>query len=382
MTSCRNYKAPFNKATEGKHPFVDKTLFIKDLADSGEICLITRPHGFGKSFSLDMLRAYLDKNRERMPFFQKTAIWSCGDKYREMQGAYPVIYFPFGGVCGYNWEQAKSSLQTAILAAAMTLFKVRKPRGENTLYWNMICKILEGTASWLEYENSLKAMTALLHASGGRKPVVLVDEYDSVLQAGMQHGYCNEALDFITHFLSAGLKSNSRNISFAVITGTLPALSNSSYGGANNINVHTITDFKYSRYFGFTPEEVKELLKEAGHEDKYEEVFNWYGGYTYSGTLFRPESVIRYIQSGCVPHNFGSSCPYDIEDKDTLAELLSGKSISALLSQDCLCNPGSTDIWSCLAHEGYLVPAIGCLPRCVSLFVPNEEARQNLASKI
>lgn len=214
--------------------------------------------------------------------------------------------------------------------------------------------------------------------------MVLIDSYDDVLREGARFGYYNEALDFITHFLSSGLKSNSENISFAVITGTLPALSNGTYGGANNISVYTVTDSKYSRYFGFTPDEVKALLKAAGHEEKYDEARRWYGGYTCSediGELFRPESVIRYIIDGCTPHNHGSPT-YAIKDKAVLTDLHSGKSVSARIAQSGLYDPDSNDIWSRLAHEGYLVPSNGTIPGCVSLSVPNEEARLNLKAGI
>ena len=63
----------------------------------------------------------------------------------------------------------------------------------------------------------------------------------------------------------------------------------------NNFNVFSITDMDFDEYFGFTDEEVKEILAYYGLEENYEIVKDWYDGYRFGNSqVYCPWDVICY----------------------------------------------------------------------------------------
>lgn len=101
------------------------------------------------------------------------------------------------------------------------------------------------------------------------------------------------------NLFSGGLKDN-KHLTYDFLTGILRVAKESIFSGLNNLTINSILDGKYSEYFGFTAEEVKEMARYYKAEDKYDEICAWYDGYKFGNTeIFNPWSVINYFRNDC-----------------------------------------------------------------------------------
>ncbi|MBK9258251.1 MAG: AAA family ATPase [Polyangiaceae bacterium] len=114
--------------------------------------------------------------------------------------------------------------------------------------------------------------------------LILIDEYDTPIQAGYTHGYFDEIVPFIRNLLSAALKDNVALFK-GVLTGILYVLRDNMFSGLNNIRVHSMMSSQYATSFGFTEDEVAAIVEPA----HVEEVRAWYNGYIFGG----PSSTTR-----------------------------------------------------------------------------------------
>ena len=229
-------------------------------------------------------------------------------------------------------------------------------------------ELAKGTASAAEYQLSLQTLSALLHKHYGEKAIIIIDEYDTPIQQGHSCGFYQETVEFMRNFFSGGLKDN-YHLAYGFLTGILRVAKESIFSGLNNLVVNTILEEPYSSYFGFTKEEVRQLLEYYGHGDKYDEVCEWYDGYLFGDTeIFNPRSVINYVSENCFPKAFWQSTgSNDIigeivgaaNDKivENLYRLLSGKTVTSYIDTGVIYpevqqNPYS--VFSFLLIAGYL----------------------------
>ena len=86
---------------------------IKDFIDERPmVTLFTRPRRFGKTLNMDMLRTYFEKSdKDTSVYFQDKKIWACGQKYRDYQGKYPVIFLTFKDVKFDTWEETFAAIR-------------------------------------------------------------------------------------------------------------------------------------------------------------------------------------------------------------------------------------------------------------------------------
>ncbi|MCD8205338.1 MAG: AAA family ATPase, partial [Clostridia bacterium] len=286
--------------------FVDKSLLIKDLIDTrSKVTLITRPRRFGKSLNLSMIQTFFEKTEEdNSVYFNGLKIWECGEKYRAEQGKYPVIYMNLKGPSGSSWDELYSDIKNEIVHEY-----TRHPE----LYGNVEIleaplyeRIVNGTGSDSDYKESLRFLCELLHKFYGVKPIILMDEYDHPIQEAVNVRYYDEAIEFFKSFLSNALKDN-KSLSFAVIMGITRVSKEGIFSGLNNLDVSTVLTDEYSRYFGFTEEEVDKILEDYGYLDKKSEVREWYNGYRFGKDMtgiYNPWSVIKYVKAGCDPRPY------------------------------------------------------------------------------
>ena len=168
-------------------------------------------------------------------------------------------------------------------------------------------------------------------------------------------------------------------------------------------------DNRYSEYFGFTPEEVKEIARYYHAEEKYEEICAWYDGYRFGDSeIFNPWSVINYFRSYCQPKAFWQSTGSNEIIGELLANagddiyerlnvLLQGESFLTYIDTGVIYpqirnNPSS--VYSFLLVAGYLKavkvePAFSgdymcevALPNQEIAFVYNKEILQKLTNII
>ncbi|MCD8294354.1 MAG: ATP-binding protein [Clostridia bacterium] len=353
--------------------YVDKTLLIKDLIDRGsEVTLFTRPRRFGKSLNLSMIRSFFEKTDEDTSvYFKDKKIWQCGSKYTSEQGTYPVIYLNFKDMKKSTWEETLAGLKMIIAvqyAKFGNLVRNTKLEEIHRILYDSISR-MEATQAILE--GALQELTEIIKLATKKMPVVLIDEYDAPIQSGYANGFYNEAISFMRNFLSSGLKTNV-NISFAVLTGVLRVSKESIFSSLNNVNVYSVLNERFSEYFGFTKEEVKELLSYYGCADAYDDVANWYDGYLFgSHDMFNPLSVLMFLEEGVLDVHWGNSSDTGLIGKMLLSassnikkkirDLMDGKSVYVPINENIVYPKlmQGSNIFSLLLMSGYLKPDKG-----------------------
>ncbi len=359
----------FKKAIT-EYYYVDKTLLIKDFLDTKpQVSLFTRPRRFGKTLSMDMLRVFFEKtNEDTSRFFKNTKIWNCKGNYMAYQGQYPVIFFTFKDVKSKTWKDTLDKIIKLISMEYLRHNELENSKKLNDYEKLQYRKIANGEASEIDYQMSLQLLSLFLFKHYEKECVIIIDEYDTPIQQGHTCGFYNETIDFMRSFFSGGLKDNSC-LAYGFLTGILRVAKESIFSGLNNIKINSILDNEYSQYFGFTKDEVKELLAYYSYDDKYDEVCKWYDGYLFGNTeIFNPWSVINYVAEKCFPQAFWlSTGSNDIigeivanatnETIENLHKLLIGEQVTTYIDTSVIypeINKNPYSIYSFLLVAGYL----------------------------
>jgi len=279
--------------------YVDKTLLIKDLLDAKpQVSLFTRPRRFGKTLNMDMLRVFFEKTEEDTSvYFKDKKIWSCGEDYQRHQGKYPVVFVSFKDVKYDSWDETLSKIKEIIRAEFDRHSELMNSDKLSTYNKEKYVEILNGTANEVAFSSSLGILTELLYKHHGIKPVLIIDEYDVPVQQGYSKKFYQDVISFLRNLFSNALKDN-YNIEYAFMTGILRVAKESIFSGMNNLKIDSILDSRYSQYFGFTKEEVSELLANYRAKGKMREVCEWYDGYYFGkAEIFNPWSVLNYVDN-------------------------------------------------------------------------------------
>lgn len=298
----------FKSATTNYY-YVDKTLMIRDFLDAKPmVSLFTRPRRFGKTLNMDMLRVFFEKTAENTSiYFKDKQIWRCGEYYTKHQGQYPVIFLTFKDVKCSTWSETFQKIRKII-----SLEFIRHEELENSTKLSSYEKeqyhLLAGeSANEIDYQMSLQLLSLLLHKHYGKECIIIIDEYDTPIQQGHICDFYLKTINFMRNLFSGGLKDNP-HLAFGFLTGILRVAKESIFSGMNNLKINSILDSDYSSYFGFTKNEVIDMLQYYGYENKYQEICEWYDGYRFGNTeIFNPWSVINYIADKCFPKAFWQS---------------------------------------------------------------------------
>ena len=371
--------------------YIDKTLMIRDFIDERPmVSLFTRPRRFGKTLNMDMLRTFFEKTGEDTSvYFRDKLIWSCGKKYRDYQGKYPVIFLTFKDVKCETWEETRDLISKLIRQEFRRHSELSaSEKLTNPDYYQ---RIVTDQAEENDYMMSLLYLSQMLDEHYGTAPVIIIDEYDTPIQQGYSKGFYDQVILFMRNLFSGGLKDN-KHLSFGFLTGILRVAKESIFSGLNNLAINSILDDKYSQYFGFTAEEVRELAHYYKADDKFEEICAWYDGYRFGSTeIFNPWSVINYFRNNCQPRAYWQSTGSNEIIGEILAEadgdiyqrlnaLLQGQSFLTYIDTGVIypqikSNPSS--IYSFLLVAGYLKilrsdPSFGSDYMC-EIALPNKE---------
>ena len=348
--------------------YIDKTLMIRDFLDEMPmVSLFTRPRRFGKTLNMDMLRTFFEKTEEDTSvYFRNRKIWACGQKYRDHQGKYPVIFITFKDVKCKTWPETFDLISRLIQMEYRRHAELADSSANADI--DFYQKIVAQQASENETMLSLMMLSKMLHEYHGIEPIIIIDEYDTPIQQGHSCGFYDDVVLFIRNLFSGAFKDN-RHLKYGFLTGILRVAKESIFSGLNNLKINSILDNRYSEYFGFTPDEVREMADYYSASDKYEEICAWYDGYLFGKTeIFNPWSVINYFSNECVPGAFwlstgsneiiGEILAYaDEETYERLYALMQGKSFLTYIDTSVIYpqiqkNPSS--IYSFLLVAGYL----------------------------
>lgn len=376
--------------------YVDKTLLIRDLIDDHNmVTLFTRPRRFGKTLAINTIKTFFEKTDEDTSrYFTDRKIWQCGDKYCALQGKYPVIMLTFKDVKYNSWEESMEAIRLVVKDEYKRHPELAESTVLDTDARNYIDRMERGDLSGVELQRSLLNLTHMLSLHHDSKVVILIDEYDTPIQQGYSRGFYKEIISFMRNFLSGGLKDNT-DLAFGVLTGIMRVSKENLFSGLNNPMVNTVLDDKYSGYFGFTEDEVREMAAYYRRPEAMNEIRFWYDGYRFGNTeIYNPWSVTNYFASG------GQAKPYwaNTSDNEIIREILTGltpeiaddlarvmqdEEVHASLDMEVVyprMTDGNDTIFSFLLLAGYLTPAdrpeeteIGTF---ASLRLPNAEIRR------
>lgn len=359
----------FKSATTNYY-YVDKTLLIRDFLNAiPMVSLFTRPRRFGKTLNMDMLRVFFEKTPDDTSiYFKDKYIWQCGDYYTKHQGQYPVIFLSFKDVKCSSWQETFQKISKLISLEFMRHSELESSSVLSSYEKEQYHRFASENINEVDCQMGLQLLSLLLHKHYDKECVIIIDEYDTPIQQGHLCDFYNEIVDFMRNFFSGGLKDNP-HLAFGFLTGILRIAKESIFSGMNNLKTNSILDNNYSSYFGFTNEEVRDMLAYYDYEDKYQEICEWYDGYRFGNSeIFNPWSVINYISDQCFPKAFwqstgsndiigeiiGTATP---EINENLYKLFCGNTVTTYVDTSVIYpevqnNPNS--IYSFLLVAGYL----------------------------
>lgn len=298
----------FKSATTNYY-YVDKTLLIRDFLNAiPMVSLFTRPRRFGKTLNMDMLRVFFEKTPEDTSiYFKDKYIWQCGDYYTKHQGQYPVIFLSFKNVKCSSWQETFQKISKLISLEFMRHNELESSSALSSYEKEQYHRFASENINEVDCQMGLQLLSLLLHKHYDKECVIIIDEYDTPIQQDHLCDFYNEIVDFMRNFFSGGLKDNP-HLAFGFLTGILRVAKESIFSGMNNLKTNSILDNNYSSYFGFTNEEIRDMLVYYDYEDKYQEICEWYDGYRFGNSkIFNPWSVINYISDQCFPKAFWQS---------------------------------------------------------------------------
>ena len=368
----------FDKVIESGYYYVDKTLLIRDIIDSGAaVTLCTRPRRFGKTLNQTMLKCFFEDTaqlcgKDTRSLFKGLNIEKEGQEYLEHQGKYPVIFLSFKDVAGNTFERTFAEIKKVIAREFKRhKYLTAKITDEDDLELFKLISSRKGT--YEDYSDSIRFLSECLEDYHGKKVIILIDEYDVPLNNSHHDGFYNELIIFIRILFSSALKDNS-HLQFAVVTGCLRVSKESIFTGLNNPKIVSILSKDYAEHFGFTQSEMNTILAHYGLENKLPVVKDWYDGYIFGDTeVYNPWSSLNVVDSWLADIN-ESPKPYwvntsgndivrkliDLADAETRTELetlISGGKISKEIQEDITYTEienNADNLWNFLFFTGYL----------------------------
>ena len=388
----------FAKIRDRKYYYVDKTKLISDLLEeeTAEVTLITRPRRFGKTMAMSMLSHFFDIRKDSKAMFQGLKIAENTELCDEWMNQWPVLFLSFRRVDGLNFQGAYGMLQATITDVCENhLYLLDSPQ-VSAYPKEVMDRLLRGTASEKETKGSLLMLTKMMEAHYGKPVILLIDEYDVPIAKASANGYYDEMLDVMKGILQA-LKDNDA-LRFAVITGCLRIAKESIFTGTNNFVSDTISSSHLNEYFGFTQEEVDQILSDADQTDHAEDVKAWYDGYHFGeldvycpwdvmnylrdlrkNPKIKPASYWRNTSDNAIIRSFIDYAGENIHEK--METLLAGGYIIQKIREDLTydyLHSSEENLWSILYSTGYLTQVRGeeLPPDTAALMIPNAEIRQ------
>jgi len=396
--------------TEGFY-YVDKTAMIRDLLNAwGEVNLFTRPRRFGKSLNMSMLKAFLEIGCDES-LFEGLEISKETQLCEKYMGKFPVISISLKSVIGDSYEIALSQMRKEIGNEASRfgylLNSDKLTENEKNRYRQLTISAPDSEKVYSISEDALKSslqtLSMLLRKHYGKKVIILIDEYDVPLAQANERGYYKKMVDMIRIMFDQALKSND-NLYFAVLTGCLRVAKESIFTGLNNPNILSITKVRFDEYFGFTDDEVKEMLGYYGLMDRYDAVRDWYDGYRFGKVdVYCPWDVINYCYEltgdpTAYPKEYWSNTSgndavrHFIEKSNKTANtkreieaLVAGETVEKVIREDLTYNhlyDEIENIWSVLFMTGYLTQRGDSEGKKYQLAIPNREIREIFTDQI
>ncbi len=387
----------FRKMRDDK-TYIDKTGFISEFLSGAraEVSLITRPRRFGKSLLLNMLMEFFDIRKDSRELFEGLAISKDKDICSKWMNKYPVIYLSLNEIKSESFEDSYGCFETVaskLCGQYDYLLNSHKVNKSNKI-------VLDAVQSYTAKTGMLRGLISILceaiYQDCGKKPVILIDEYDAPLSKIKGENDYNKMKSFIESLFETGFKCNDY-FEFAILTGCLRITKENFFTGLNSFKCFGINDNRFSDKFGFTHEEVQELLTEKGFSEKMGMLKEWYDGYCFGSnqSIYCPWDVMQYLfdledsQNAQPKTYWKNTSSNDVVEffLDNYMEKLDDK-ITVLLNRGCIEADIKEDLtyknlydteenlWTLLYLTGYLTKmpdTHGDADTLLELRIPNKE---------
>ena len=391
----------FEKMIQRTCFYVDKTGFIKEWWESeDEVTLITRPRRFGKTLNMSMLNCFFsNKYADRGELFEKLEIWK-DEKYRELQGTYPVIFLSFAEIKQNNYQDTIAKIKKILCSLYQSFMFLKDWDGLTDEEKNNLKRISEDMSD-VTAQSALNELSNYLSRYYGKKVIILLDEYDTPMQEAYTNGYWEELVAFTRSLFNSTFKTNPY-LERAIMTGITRVSRESIFSDPNNLEVVTTLSPKYTTAFGFTEQEVFNALDEFGLSAQKGEVKAWYDGFMFGKQkdIYNPWSIINFLDKKEYNPYWAESSSNGLinelirtgstKTKETMETLILGGVVEKNIDEQIVFGQLKTNkdaVWSLLLASGYLrierFRTIGKLNKKIySLKLTNYEVMQMFGAMI
>ena len=358
----------FETIVTNNYFYIDKTDFIREWWENGDsVTLITRPRRFGKTLNMNMVEKFFSlEYAGRSDLFENLNIWK-EEKYRKLQGTYPVIFMSFADVKETEFPSARKAICRNIKRLYNRHDFLLESDCLNEDEKDMYKKVDPEMENYIA-SDSIRALADYLQRYYGKKPIILLDEYDTPMQEAYVHGYWEEIVSFIRNLFNSTFKTNPY-LERAIMTGITRVSKESIFSDLNNLEVVTATSDKYAENFGFTQEEVSDALKEFDLSGQEEEVKLWYDGFIFGEKtdIYNPWSILNYLDKKRFSTYWANTSSNSLvgkliregskDVKIIMENLLKGEVLCTKIDEQIVFNQldhNEYAIWSLLLASGYL----------------------------
>ena len=399
----------FKKVREGKYYYIDKSRLIEELLNKAiaEVTLITRPRRFGKTMGMSMLAHFFDIREDNKELFDGLAVLEDSALCEKWMNKWPVVFLTLKDIDGLTFEDAYGRLAIRIANLykeyAYLLEREEMDADDREIFMNLKA----GTADKNQVSQSLYTLMRLMQEYYQKPVILLLDEYDVPIAKASNNGYYREMLDVMKGIMGSALKDNPF-LRFAVVTGCLRIAKESIFTGTNNFVIDSISYSQYDECFGFTQEEVDQILRDAGVDAYAEKVKKWYDGYHFGKIdVYCPWDVMNFMRDvqnkpDAVPASYWKNTSDNAIIRSfidyagnsitkKLETLLSGgyivQRIDENLTYDYL-HSSEDNLWSILYLTGYLTKVrekdlvVPVTDGMTALVIPNAEIKEIFESTI
>lgn len=359
----------FETVLSNNYFYIDKTMFIKEWWESGDsVTLITRPRRFGKTLNVSMVEQFFSLDyTNRGELFEGLSIWK-NEKYRKIQGTYPVISLSFARVKETNYADARAKICEIIRNLFIKFIFLKDSDVLTDTDRAFFDRILAVEISNADATSALYQLSDYLYRYYGKKVIILLDEYDTPMQEAYVDGYWKELVAFTRSMFNSAFKTNPW-LERAIMTGITRVSKESIFSDLNNLEVVTTTSEKYATSFGFTEEEVFAALEECGLSKEKEQVKRWYDGFIFGEhqDIYNPWSILNFLDKKNFTTYWANTSSNSLvgkllregnrEIKAKFEELIRGRSIRTPIDEQIVYNQLDDNeyaIWSLLLASGYL----------------------------
>lgn len=386
--------------------YVDKTGLISELLDNwGKVNLFTRPRRFGKSLNMSMLQYFFEYGCDKT-LFEGLEIAQETEICEAYMGRFPVISLSLKGVNEGTYEEALGAMRSIVGEEALRfrfLLESDQLAAVEKKQYQALIDVEKGSFSMSNevLKNSLLTLSSLLYKHYDHKVIILIDEYDVPLDKAQQYGYYDQMVMMIRNMFGQALKTN-KSLYFSVLTGCLRISKESIFTGLNNMKILSITNVRFDEHFGFNDDEVLELLRYYGMEERKDTVKQWYDGYRFGNAdVYCPWDVLNYVddaredahaqpqaywlntsENNILKTFLQMATPNTMQEIDLL---INGESVRKKISQELTYKElydNLENLWSVLFTTGYLTQVGRPDGDIFQLAIPNLEVKKIFVERI